>query len=265
MNYLKRELAPILPEAWEAIEEEARLNLRQELVGRRVVDFVGPVGWERSALNLGSIKVLPEQDGYIALRDVQPFVELRVPFRLGTLALDTLSRGNAHPDFDPVAQAARRAASIENQAVFGGVADGAWKGLRTCSPHEPIPMEREARAIPAAVVKGLTRLRDAGVGGPYALVVGSAVHDEILAATDEGYPVIRHIEKELIDGRLVRADGLQGALIVSMRGGDFELTVGQDFAIGYAHRTDHEVELYIAESFAFRVIEPRACVNIVRH
>jgi uncharacterized linocin/CFP29 family protein len=51
---------------------------------------------------------------------------------------------------------------------------------------------------------------------------------------------------------------------MSTRGGDYELTVGQDLAVGYAVHDRTEVELYLTESFAFRVLEEKAAVFLRR-
>jgi uncharacterized linocin/CFP29 family protein len=40
-----------------------------------------------------------------------------------------------------------------------------------------------------------------------------------------------------------------------------ELTVGQDFAIGYHDHTTTEVNLFITESFTFQVVAPEALVR----
>ena len=56
----------------------------------------------------------------------------------------------------------------------------------------------------------------------------------------------------------MRAAAIQGGVLLSVRGGDYELTVGQDLSIGYADHDRHTVELYLTESFTFRVLEPRA-------
>ncbi len=53
-------------------------------------------------------------------------------------------------------------------------------------------------------------------------------------------------------------------VLLSVRRGDFALTVGQDLSIGYAFHEKHKVELYLTESFTFRVLEPAAAVYL-RH
>jgi hypothetical protein len=70
-----------------------------------------------------------------------------------------------------------------------------------------------------------------------------------------------HLRK-ITGGPLVWAPGVDGALVVSLRGGDFLLEVGQDLAIGYhAHDAD-SVHLYLVESFSFRVATPEAAVAL---
>jgi uncharacterized linocin/CFP29 family protein len=50
-------------------------------------------------------------------------------------------------------------------------------------------------------------------------------------------------------------------LLVASRGGDLELTVGQDFAVGYHSHTSNEISLFVTESFTFRVVVPEAIIG----
>jgi uncharacterized linocin/CFP29 family protein len=56
--------------------------------------------------------------------------------------------------------------------------------------------------------------------------------------------------------------GLAGAVVVSLRGGDFEFVVGRDFSIGYIDHDAKSVRLYIEESFNFRLLSPQAAVPL---
>ena len=58
------------------------------------------------------------------------------------------------------------------------------------------------------------------------------------------------------------APGLDGGLVISRRGGDFELSVGQDFSIGYLDHTSERVRLYIEESFTFLILTEQAAVPL---
>jgi len=76
----------------------------------------------------------------------------------------------------------------------------------------------------------------------------------------QGYPP-RRIIRDLIGGSILLSQALEGGLLLSTAGGDFEMTVGQDLSVGYASHDRRHVELFITESFTFRVLEPLAAVE----
>src|SRR4029077_10717944 len=116
-------------------------------------------------------------------------------------------------------------------------------------------------SYPDFVATALNKLRDAGVEGPFAVALSERCYTGLTEATVDGYPVLEHVRR-LIDGPLVWAPGLHGAVVVSVRGGDFELTVGQDFSIGYLDHDAERVRLYIEESFTFWLQSPQAAVPL---
>ena len=89
MDLLKRELAPILPDAWKLIDAEATRVLRLNLAGRKLVDFKGPFGWTYAAVNTGRLHLLEQQpiEGVsTGLRLVQPLVEVIFDLRRRDIA-----------------------------------------------------------------------------------------------------------------------------------------------------------------------------------
>jgi len=54
----------------------------------------------------------------------------------------------------------------------------------------------------------------------------------------------------------------QGAVVMSQRGGDFIFEAGEDLSIGYARHDFDAVDLYLVESFTFRVAPPEAAVAL---
>ena len=56
--------------------------------------------------------------------------------------------------------------------------------------------------------------------------------------------------------------GIQGGVVLSLRGGDFKIESGQDLSIGYLDHDADVVRLYLEESFNFRVLEPDAAVAL---
>jgi uncharacterized linocin/CFP29 family protein len=266
MDLLKRELAPILPEAWAAIDNEATRVLKLNLAGRKLVDFRGPHGWHFAAVNTGRLHILPElgdPDLNVGIRHVQPLIELRVPIKLPIMELDSVARGAEDPDLGPVVRAAEKLALAEDNAIFNGLQAADITGILRASRHPPHALPTEMATLPRAVLAARETLRQAGVGGPYVLVLGSALYDQVRTSLLDGYPLAKQID-QLLDRPVVRAVAIDAALVMSVRGGDYELLVGQDLAIGYAHHDKDHVELYLTESFTFRVLEPAAAVALQR-
>jgi uncharacterized linocin/CFP29 family protein len=81
------------------------------------------------------------------------------------------------------------------------------------------------------------------------------------SAEDGGLIVFDHLRR-ILDGPVVWAPGVAGAVVVSLRGGDFTLHCGQDLAIGYHHHDGDTVHLYLEESFTFVIATPEAAVAL---
>ncbi len=266
MNHLHRELAPISASGWAEIDKEATRTLKTSLGARRVVDFVGPKGWDHAAVATGrSEAVAPPLKGKLEarLRQVLPPVELRVPFEIQRDELDAISRGAKDPDTDPVIAAAREIAIAENRTIFHGYGEAGIRGICDGRASEAIPFTDDFTAFPNAVASAKTKRRDDGVGGPYAVALSERAYTALSETTSGGYPVLEHVRR-LVDGPLVWTPGLDGAVVLSMRGSDFELTVGQDFSIGYLSPTVRAVQLYIEESVTFWLLSEQAAIPLTR-
>jgi uncharacterized linocin/CFP29 family protein len=265
MNHLLRELAPITDRGWEQLEEEARQHVVSALAARKLVDFSGPHGWEHSATNLGRIETVPGRlvEGVRqARRSVLPLVEPRADFTVARAELEAIGRGAEDPDLDSLDEAARRIALAENTAVFNGWEDAGMTGIVAATPHEPIPLSEDLTACPRHIAGAVEVLLAHGISGPYGLALGPAIYKGVIETTEHGgYPLFDHLRK-ILDGPLVWAPGVDGAVVVSLRGGDFLLECGQDVAIGYDSHDAEVVRLYLVESFSFRVATPEAAVAL---
>ncbi len=262
MNNLHRELAPISNAAWAEIEQEAARTLKRHLAARRVVDVPEPQGATLSAIGTGHVEEINGPgDGVRALRRVvQPLVELRVPFTLSRQAIDDVERGSADSDWDPLKEAARKLAFAEDRAVFDGYAAAGIQGIRPGASNPPQPLPADASDYPMAVTQAIESLRLAGVEGPYRLVLGSDAYTALCGGNEEGYPILQHIRR-LVE-EVVWAPAITGGLALSTRGGDFTLDIGQDISIGYLSHTATTVELYLEESFTFRLLTTEAAANL---
>lgn len=262
MDRLKRQLAPISDQAWRLIDEEATRTLHHFLAARRLVDYSGPKGWEHSAEPLGRAEPTASPEGVEAkLRVVQPVVELRTPFTLDLSELDRVERGWSNPDLDPVTDAAHRLALAEDRTIFEGGAGGI-EGIGTTSLHDPLEISDDYDDYPKHVAQAVARLRRAGIEGPYGIALGDRCYTGVIETTEHGgYPVLEHV-REIVGGPVIWAPAVDGALVVSIRGGDYRLVSGADFAIGYTAHTATSVDLYLEESFTFVVGERRAAIAL---
>ncbi|MEU0144726.1 family 1 encapsulin nanocompartment shell protein [Streptomyces sp. NPDC006288] len=264
MNNLHRELAPVTDAAWDQIEEEARRTFSRHVAARRVVDVSDPQGPGLSAIGDGHLREIdpPTPDVIARARTATPVIEWRVPFTVSRAAVDDVERGSEDSDWQPVKDAARTCAFAEDMAVIDGYAAAGITGLRDGSSHTPLPLPADARDYPATVSHALTRLRLAGVDGPYRLLLGAEAFTEATETSDHGYPVATHLGR-LLEDPILWAPAVSGGVLLSTRGGDFELCLGQDLSIGYLDHDATEIRLYFQQAFTFRMLTPEAVVPLV--
>lgn len=263
MNHLLRELAPITEHTWSAIDDEARESLKATLAARKLIDFRGPLGWETFGVDLGTVKRLraPESGVTVKQREALPMVEIRVPFDLPRASLEAIARGAPQVPLDEVADAARKIAMAEDRIVFEGYEAAGIVGIMAGSEHKPVSIDEDYEKYPQAVGQAIAALREAGIGGPYSIALGPKCYTGLTTTTSGGYPVLEHVRR-LIEGSIVWAPGIDGACVLSARGGDYELIVGQDLSVGYLSSTDDTVRLYLEESLTFRAADPGAAVPL---
>lgn len=257
---MHRSLSPLTDAGWSEVAAEATRVLRQRLAGRKVVEFSASGDWADSAVALGRIgEATALGEARLVPRLVAPMVEVRVDFALRRSELDALDRGAQDMDTQPIIAAAAAAAKAEDSLVFGGSGEAGLPGVAAASTQPELTAEG---GIIAAVAGGIEALRDASVAGPYALALGPDLWVQAMAGSDRGYPVMSHLKLLLEGAEPVWAPSLDGALLVSRRGGDFAIRAGQDWSIGYDSHDAVEVNLYLQESLTVLVNTPEAAVRI---
>jgi uncharacterized linocin/CFP29 family protein len=263
MNNLHRELAPISDAAWSEIEEETSRTIKRYLAGRRVIDMEGPGGIALSSIGTGHLRNLNAPgDGILARqREVKPLVELRVPFVLDRQQIDDVERGSEDSDWQPAKDAAKLLAFAEDRAIFDGYAAAGIGGIREGTSNPVLNLPADVRAYPDVVAHALSQLRLEGVNGPYSVLLGADAYTALSESSDHGYPVMRHI-KELVDGEVIWAPAINGAFVLTTRGGDFAFYLGEDVSIGYLSHDDKTVKLYLQETFTFLLLTTEASVAI---
>src|SRR5882724_3789749 len=263
MNNLHRDLAPISGAAWAQIEEEASRTLKRYLAGRRVVDLQGPGGEGLAAVGTGHLRnIAAPAKGIIARqREVRALVELRVPFELDRQAIDDVDRGSNDSDWQPAKDAARQIAFAEDNSVFEGYDAAGIQGIRQGTSNPKMALPADVREYPDAIAQALSRLRLVGVNGPYSVLLSADAYTALAETSDNGYPVLEHVRK-LVKDEIIWAPAIAGAVVLTTRGGDFDLHIGQDVSIGYLSHTDSVVRLYLQETLTFRLLTTEAAVAL---
>jgi uncharacterized linocin/CFP29 family protein len=265
MNHLLREVAPISERAWEEIDREAATTLKHFLAGRRLLDFEGPKGWDHIGEATGRVDALGSLQGgavSASARRSQPMLELRTTFEVSRRELEAIDRGSCDADLDSVREAAKRAALAEDELVFHGFPAGAVQGLVGATPLDPVPITTDYERYPRYVAQAMARLQDVGVDGPFAIALGPRCYTGVIEESEMGgYPVLEHL-RLILGGPVVRAQAVDGAVVMSIRGGDFQIVTGQDFSIGYLSHDRDTVSLYLEETITVRICLPEAAVHL---
>ena len=265
MSHLLREHAPISETGWQVIDDEARARLTPALAARKLVDFAGPHGWDHSATNLGRTQRLidsPVKGVLGAQRRVLPLTELRVPFAVGLDELRVVDRGARDVDLGSLDEAGRRLVAAENSIVFHGWENAGIVGIAQAAKQDPIVLGEHCERYPRHVAKAVELLLGAGIDGPYGLALGPDAYTRVLETTEHGGHLLLDHLRKILGGPLVWAPGIQGGAVVSMRGGDFLFDSGEDISVGYEQADATTVNLYLSESFSFRVVTPEAAVAL---
>ncbi|BBY56476.1 encapsulin [Mycobacterium koreense] len=262
MNNLYRQLAPVTDAAWAEIEEEASRTFKRHIAGRRVVDVSDAGGPTAAAVGNGRlIDVAAPSDGVVAqLRDAKPLVRLRVPFTLSRNEIDDVERGSNDADFDPVKTAAKKLAFVEDRAIFEGYEAASIEGIRAASSNPALTLPADPREMPDVISQALSELRLAGVDGPYSVLLSADAYTQVSETTQHGYPIREHLRRLVGDGEIIWAPAIDGAFVVTTRGGDFDLTLGTDVSIGYLNHDDRTVQLYLQETLTFSCYTGEAAV-----
>jgi uncharacterized linocin/CFP29 family protein len=263
VNNLHRELAPISDGAWAQIEEETARTIKRYLAGRRVVDVHGPASPALSAVGTGhQVTIAGPGDGVTAKqREAKGLVEVRVPFELERQMIDDVERGANDSDWQSAKNAAQKLAFAEDRAIFEGYVAAGIVGVRqgTSNPQQSLPAD--VRKYPQAFAQALSQLRLVGVNGPYSILLSADAYTELAETSDYGYPVLEHV-KRLVEGKIIWAPAIDGAFVVTTRGGDLDLHIGQDASIGYLNHTDTHVRLYLQETFTFLFLTSESAVAL---
>lgn len=260
MDLLKRNLAPLTENAWEEIDTRAAEVFRTQLSARKTVHVEGPHGLDYNAIAEGRLGIIKGDKNEVrsSRYKVTPLLETRFTFELDRWELDNLERGAKDVDLGPLEEAVEKMAKFEDEAVYNGFKGGEIKGL-TEQAKKSLSFGKDESSIIDAVSEGMILLQEAYADKPYDLILGKEAYSRVQKQV-QGYPLNKRIV-ELIGGQIIFSEEIDGALLIPHDHEDLELTIGQDFSIGYEEHNDQKVRLFISESFMFRTLDPEIIVK----
>lgn len=262
MNLLRKEFAPVSEAAWQEINTLAKETLQANLSARKFVSVDGPRGIDYTSVSLGRLAVPNKQKNggvQYGVNKILPLVEARISFPLEIWELDNIDRGAKDISLEAITDAARKMAAFEEDVVYNGFKEGGVIGLNQIASKNMVAMSMDMDSVVDAVSEALARLRKDGIDTAADLVAGPALWKFLAHVFPGG--TLGDIVKKQTGGSLIYSEAVDGAILVAARGGDTELTVGQDFAVGYHSHDSEKVNLFLTESFTFRVINPEAIVG----
>jgi uncharacterized linocin/CFP29 family protein len=267
MDILKRELAPIPAEAWAEIDAQATRSLKAILSARRVIDLNGPMGPDFPGVPEGRLDFpdnQPEDGLSYGIHKVHHLVETRIPFTLAIQEMDNAVRGAKDIDLANLEEAAKTIALFEEKVVYHGLPDANIRGLKQCQGQECLSIGAAPEQLLEAIAEGLTAFAGRSVEGPFAFVVGPKLWSR-MSAHFQGYPVKMQAEN-ILGGQVLLSPYLSDAFeneayMISQRGGDFEIILGNDLSIGYERHDPETVTLYFTSSFTFRILDAAGVIH----
>jgi uncharacterized linocin/CFP29 family protein len=263
VDILKKELAPISEVAWKEIEEQIKKGMTNYLTARKFVDIDGPNGFDFGAVSTGRLTMpgnKTKEDVSYGIRSVLPLVEARKAFTLDQWELDNVDRGAMDIDLESLEKATKQLAAFEENVIYKGLKNAGIKGLAESNYNPPVLLPSIPDDIIRFIGAQINLLQRNSVDGPYSLVINEKYWLDLINLVDS-YPIMKQL-KELLGGQVIVNDHIEKSFLVSERGGDFELTIGQDVSVGYEASDARKVKLYLTESFTFRVLSPEAVIVI---
>ena len=255
MDLFKQSLAPIPTEAWEEINERAREVILSQLTARRVLYVNGPKGIDTNSVPQGRLKsIKPIKKGEVGtgLYDVLPLMETRIEFDLSRWELDNILRGEKDTELDNLEEAAEKLALFEEDSIYNGNKQAGIKGLDEVAGKR-IKLTKDANDILSAISEGAFAINDAYAKRPYDLIVSDEVYKRLNQMYQGG--LLRKNVEAIIGGEVIRSRVLKGALLVPRDHEDLELTIGQDYSVGFEFYDAKNVKLFVMNSFTFRCLD----------
>lgn len=277
MDFLDRNAAPLTEAEWARIDEAVVSTARRTLIGRKIVDVLGPLGSgvysiPYSVFNSKStagIDLVGENDEYIVEASHRATVTLPIlykDFKITWRDVEADRHLGLPIDVSTAAVASNFVAVQEDDLIFNGNAELGHDGLFTVKGRQTLKISNweEPGAGLSDVVKAVGALSQAGHYGPYALVVSPILFGRLVRVFgNTGLLELDQI-KALISGGVHYSNVITGskAVVVATGNQNLNLAVGQDLTTAYTGPTNMNHVFRVLETIALLVRRPDAIATI---
>lgn len=264
-NILMRGDAPLTDAQWHLIDATVSEVVGRVVVGRRILDLYGPLGFGAYTVPLYIYQSADGEPVRAKIARQLTLSTLAKDFIITAKDLELINEGQPF-DTAPIAAAATQLALAEDKLIFGGDADEGVEGLLTITGRQTLPLgdwNEEGQAL-ADVSAATTKLVSAGFYPPYFV----AMHPMLYTKLQRVYGRRGILEVELLEkqakGGVFASPSLpkDKVLVIAAQSQYVDLAVGLDIATGFVETASLEHHFSIMETLALRVKQPGAICTI---
>ena len=277
MDILDRDSAPLTEAEWSKIDEAVVTTARRMLVGRKVIEVLGPMGpgvytipySVFSGTSSTGIDMVGEQDDFIVApssRATTSVPMLYKDFKIMWRDVEADRHMGLPLDVSTAAVAANYVAVQEDNLIFNGNKELGQVGLMNVEGRKTVKISNwdEPGSALADAVKAVSALSEAGHYGPYAMVVSPILFGRMVRVYGNTGMLELDQVKALISGGVYYSNTISGnkAVVLATGGHNVNLAVGQDMTTSYMGPTNMNHVFRVLETTALLVRRPDAICTI---
>lgn len=248
MDILDRQSAPLTPEEWSRIDDAVVNTARSMLVGRRVINILGPLGagvycMPYSVFNGKSragIDMVGENVDQVVEPDCRATINLPIlykDFKILWRDVEADRHLGIPLDVSTAAVAANFVAVQEDSLIFNGNAELGHEGIFTATGRQKITIgswEKSGGAL-ADAVKAVGALAAAGHYGPYAMIASPVLYGSMVRVYASTGMLELDQVKALVSGGVFPSNVVSGrkAVVLALGQQNLSLALGQDMITAY--------------------------------
>ena len=264
-NILMRSDAPLTDAQWQLIDATVSEVVGRVVVGRRILDLYGPLGFGAYTVPLYTYK---SKDGEPVRAKIARQLTMSTLMKEFVITAKDLELMNGGQPFDtaPIAAAATQLALAEDKLIFSGDADEGIEGLLNVTGRQKLALgdwNEEGQAL-TDVSAAAAKLISEGFYPPYFVAMHPVLYTKLQRVYGRrGILEIELVEKQATGGVFASPSIPQDkVLVIAAQSQYVDLAVGLDIATGFVETVSLEHRFSIMETLALRVKQPGAVCTI---